>query len=300
MGKKKYGKPAQITQTQEPDSQQSNGEKRFVNLLHIYTLYKQKLRRLTKEEFVVMLCHGSIGMKAAHKLRTELMKAKEVPNIASFENNVGFLSLPRFMPLVALLAERAGYKLKPSLVKKVIFLNTPQRFQEKFVPLLVYGFWFLGRVISDSLSVKEQVNRGNMFNFAKGDMGFWWAGVKILDWNYYANMEADSCNCLSFVKLDRPKYRFYNNRAILNMHKHPFYFLSDADWDNFMMTIESVQHELVMDDFSFLSENRCYAVSISEESSSVVCTECAEVISDNNSITSEQSVNTLASRESID
>uniref|UniRef100_A0A1B6FF32 Uncharacterized protein n=1 Tax=Cuerna arida TaxID=1464854 RepID=A0A1B6FF32_9HEMI len=298
MGKKKYGKPAQ---TQEPsDSQQSNGEKMFVNLLHIYTVYKQKLRRLTKEEFVVMLRHGSTGTKAARKLCTELMKSKEVPKVASFEKNVGFLSLPRFMPILALLAERAGYKLKPSLVMKVIFCNTPPRFQEKFVPLLVYGFWFLGRVISDSLSVKEQVNRGNMFNFAKGDMGFWWAGVKILDWNYYANMEDDPDNCLSFVKSDPPKYRLYNNRAIINMHKHPFYFLSDEDWNNFTMTIQSVQHELVIDDEVSIDltdlGKRTYAIDLS----SAAWTECDDDLSDIDSITSEQSVNTLASRESVD
>uniref|UniRef100_A0A1B6MVF1 Uncharacterized protein n=1 Tax=Graphocephala atropunctata TaxID=36148 RepID=A0A1B6MVF1_9HEMI len=303
MGKKKNsGKKAPPIQKQETSNEQSNGEKRFVNLLHSYTIYKQKLRRLTKEDFENMLCKACPGTKAAFKLCTELMNAKQVSTEVplSFEENVGFLSVPRLMPLLALLAERAEYNIKPSLSCNLRYIKTPQRFQDKFACLLVYGFWFLGRVITDSLSVKDQVNRGNMFNFVKGDLGFWWAGVKLLDWNNYAQTEEDPVDCLSFMKLDPPKYRYYSDRAIINMHKHPLYFLSDFDWHNCMMVIQVVTHTKVLEDMnSTVTDNESFSL---QESSlgSPLCDDNDNDWDVASSITSELSLNSLASRESID
>ncbi|XP_054272996.1 uncharacterized protein LOC128993243 [Macrosteles quadrilineatus] len=242
-------KSTQQNQVENPVvvNKESEDEKKFVNLLHVYTIYKQKLRRVKKDDFVKFLRTGCIGKRASIELCKELMKAKGVPDVCSYIENVGFLSLPRLMPLIALLAERAESKIKPSLVCALDFEQTPERFKEKFSQLLVYGFWFLGRVISDSLSVKEQVNRGNMFNFLKGDMGYWWAGVKIMDWTVYANVVKGPMNCHAFVIKDPPKYRFYSDSAICNMHQHPLYFLSESDWSNFSSTIKSIKHAKVID-----------------------------------------------------
>lgn len=230
------------------------------------------------------------------------MKAKHIPsNIVDFKENIGFLSIPRLQPLIALLAERSGYKLKPALVNKLIFLKAPQRFQEKFAQLMVYGFWFLGRVISDSLSSKEQINRGNMFNFSKGDMGFWWAGVRILDWISYLNKV--KCNktgtdCYSFVIQDPPLYRFHTNRAIINMNKHPLYFLSEEDWQNYTLTIRTIRHKRVPPEakIELLDSND---TTLSEDISTF-WDEYNYSNSDISSMSSEPSINTLASRESID
>lgn len=221
-------------------------DKKNVNLLRVYTIYKQKFRRLTKEEFNELLGPVKTGKTATFKLCKEFMKAKSVPDDdVNFKNNIGFLSYPRFLPMVALLAERSEYKIKPSLVAKLNFTTVPARFIEKFSQLMVYGFWFLGRVISDSLSEKEQVNRGNVFNFVKGDLGFWWAGVRILDWNFYAKNEKETHNCAHFIVMDPPKYRFHLDRAVFNMGQHPLYFLSDDDWTNFYNTVRCIKHAKV-------------------------------------------------------
>lgn len=220
-------------------------DKKNVNLLRVYTIYKQKFRRLTKEEYEELLGPVKVGKVAAFKLCKEFMKAKSVPDDVNFERNIGFLSYPRFLPMVALLAERSEYKIKPGLVAKLNFTAVPERFIEKFSQLMVYGFWFLGRVITDSLSEKEQVNRGNLFNFVKGDLGFWWAGVKILDWNFYAKNEEEKHNCAHFIAMDSPKYRFHSDRAIFNMGQHPLYFLSDDDWTNFYQTVKFIKHAKV-------------------------------------------------------
>lgn len=221
-------------------------DKKNVNLLRVYTIYKQKFRRLTKEEYKELLGPVKIGKVAAFKLCKEFMKAKNIPNDVSFESNIGFLSYPRFLPMIALLAERSEYKIKPSLVAKLNFTDVPERFIEKFSQLMVYGFWFLGRVITDSLSEKEQVNRGNLFNFVKGDLGFWWAGVKILDWNFYTKNEKEMHNCAHFIVMDPPKYRFHSDRAVFNMGgQHPLYFLSDDDWTNFYQTVKFIRHAKV-------------------------------------------------------
>lgn len=257
-----------------------------VNLLRVYTIYKQKFRRLTKNEYDELLGLGKNGKTVAFKLCKEFMKAKSVPDDdVCFARNIGFLSFPRFLPLVALLAERSEYMITPSLVKKLDFTKVPQRFREKFSQLLVYGFWFLGRVINDSLSEKEQVNRGNMFNFVKGDMGYWWAGVKILDWNHSVNKEKRPDTFSNFLKLDPPKYRFYSSRAIHNMGQHPLYFLSDADWENYNQTVRLIKHKKVrgLCSFSF-SSSESYEDYSTEGTSPPglgdIIFECDDVISD--------------------
>lgn len=277
-------------------------EKKNVNLLRVYTIYKQKFRRLTMEEYNKLLGPVKLGKIAAFKLCKEYMKAKSVPDDVNFETNTGFLSYPRFLPMVALLAERSDYKIKPGLVARVDFSYVPARFTEKFSQLLVYGFWFLGRVISDSLSEKEQVNRGNVFNFVKGDLGFWWAGVRILDWNFYLKNEKETHTCAHFLSIDPPKYRFHSSRAVHNMGQHPLYFLSADDWYNFYKTISLIKHAKV--------RNGCCKFLKSESPNSSEMLSCDDLYLDDSFSCSGselsnfscygRSIDSYGSRESVD
>jgi len=296
----------QLAQKKKTEEKQPAQGKRFVNLLPVYTIYKQKFRRISKEEYEVILRHGNKGKRKAKDLCQEFMKAKNIiENEVSFEKNVGFLSLPRFLPLVALLAERAEYKMRLSLVKDLVFTKTPARFRDKFAHLMVYGFWYLGRVISDSLSVKEQVNRGNMFSFEKGDLGFWWAGVRILDWNCYVYQEKYAKSCHWFVVNDPRKYRLYTSNAILNMHQHPLYFLSDLDWINYKATVKAIHHKKarrevekplpIMTQFDLCSDD-------DDDESYLLDSDSMDGSMDGSYISYESmdSLNTVASRETVD
>lgn len=298
------------TSKEGSSTKQPNEEKQFVNLLPVYTIYKQKFRRISENEFRQMICRTISGKKTAEKLYKEFMKAKSVnEQIISFQENNGFLCRPRFLPLVALLAERAGYKFIPSEVANVDFTAAPTRFKEKFCYLLVHGFWFLGKVISDSLSEKDRVNRGNMFGFEKGDLGYWWAGVKILDWqNFLTNRRIKNAkvkfelmnSCHGFVINEPVGFQRYTQRAVLNMNQHPLFFLSEEDWVNYNDTVKSVQCRDKRKDFF---EDDDYLTEDSE------CSHCPKsptespkprTYSDVSSLSSRQSLDSLMSKESVD
>lgn len=300
------------TPIEESSTKQPNGEKRFVNLLPVYTIYKQKFRRISEDEFKAILCRIISGKKMAKKLCKEFMKAKSVSEeIISFEQNNGFLCVARFMPLVALLAERANYKFIPTKVANLDFSRTPARFKEKFSYLLVDGFWFLGKVISDSLSEKDQVNRGNMFGFQKGDLGYWWAGVKILDWQYFISNKKENTqsakfpsvnSCQKFVVQSPAGFQNFTNRAILNMNQHPMFFLSEEDWKNFNATVDCIKQKVkkrrcILDDqFSSdgLDDSSDYSLSGDSDASA------SHSKSQMSPLSSRHSLDSLMSKESVD
>lgn len=156
------------------------------------------------------------------------------------------LTTPRFMVLLALISEAKGYNIQPSLSEHFVTHDCLLRFDEKIKRLMVQGFWFVGRLIQESLSEDEEVNCGNPFNFVDGDLGFWWAGVNMLDWLEYmkeSSKNQELQNCYQFVVENINEYRYNSGKAKSSMNsKIPEDFMSELDVENFIHTVRNVKY----------------------------------------------------------
>lgn len=159
------------------------------------------------------------------------------------------LDTPRFMTLLALISETKGYGIQPTLSEHFVTNECFPRFDDKIKRLMVQGFWLVGRLIKESLDVDKEVNNGNPFNFDDGDIGLWWAGICMLDWQEYIKENAKNqplLNCYNFV-VDNMNYVLENrqnyNEAILSMNATvPDDFMSELDIENFIETIRNVKY----------------------------------------------------------
>lgn len=157
------------------------------------------------------------------------------------------LTLHRLKLLGALVAQVKGYAVEPSLSRKLYLKATPKRFQAKFQNILVDGFWLLGRMIADSLSDDSEVNCGNPFDFADGDLAFWWAGCVMLDW---AKNESSKYKKKSFKNgydfyidhsIGSRKLKYYQNSGNSSFNfKLVEDFLSEEDFELFTITVQNV------------------------------------------------------------
>lgn len=155
------------------------------------------------------------------------------------------LTTPRFMILLALISEAKGYHIQPSLSEYFVTSDCMSRFDDKIRRLMVQGLWFVGRLIKDSLSEDDEVNNGNPFEFVDGDLGFWWAGINMLDWQeYIKKCDKNQPTCFQFVIENNQDGSGYNSNASkLNMNvMKPEDFLSDSDVENFIDTIRNVKY----------------------------------------------------------
>ncbi|XP_025406166.1 uncharacterized protein LOC112680325 [Sipha flava] len=156
------------------------------------------------------------------------------------------LTTPRFMVLLALISEAKGYNIQPSLSEHFVTIDCMSRFNEKIKRLMVQGFWFVGRLIQESLSEDEELNCGNPFNFVDGDLGFWWAGVNMLDWLEYmkeSSKNQELQNCYQFVVENLNEYRYNSGKAKLSMNSEtPEEFMSELDVENFIHTVRNVKY----------------------------------------------------------
>lgn len=158
------------------------------------------------------------------------------------------LTLHRLRLLGALVAQVKGYDVKPSLSSRLYLKDTPKRFQTKFQNILVDGFWLLGRMIADSLSDDSEVNCGNPFDFADGDLAFWWAGCVMLDW---AKNESSKHKKKSFKNgydfyidhsIGSRKFKYYQNSGNSSFNnKLVEDFLSEEDFELFTITVQKVR-----------------------------------------------------------
>jgi len=149
------------------------------------------------------------------------------------------------MTLLALISEAKGYDIKPALSEHFVTSDCMSRFDEKIRRFMVQGFWFIGRLINESLSKDEEVNCGNPFEFVDGDIGYWWAGVHMLDWQEYIK-ECDKSqslpNCYQFT-MDNMEIKRHNSKeAIINMDADPDDFMSELDVENFIHTVRHVKY----------------------------------------------------------
>lgn len=160
------------------------------------------------------------------------------------------LTTPRFMVLLALISEAKGYEIIPSLSEHFVTNDCMQRFGDKISRLMVQGFWLIGRLIKESLSEDEDLNCGNPFKFLDGDIGFWWAGINMLDWQEYLK---ESCkneslqNCYQFAVENmngNNRYNKYNSsKALLSMNALvPDDFMSELDVENFIHTMRNAKY----------------------------------------------------------
>lgn len=156
------------------------------------------------------------------------------------------LTTPRFMVLLALISEAKDYDIKPSLSEHFVTTDCLSRFDDKIRRLMVQGFWYVGRLIQDSLSEDEEINCGNPFNFVDGDIGFWWAGVNMLDWQEYmkeSDKKHELQNCYQFVVENLNEYRNNSGKAKLSMNSEtPDDFMSELDVENFIDTVRKVKY----------------------------------------------------------
>lgn len=156
------------------------------------------------------------------------------------------LNTPRFMVLLALISEAKGYDIKPSLSEHFATSDCLPRFDDKIRRLMVQGFWFVGRLIQDSLSEDEEINCGNPFDFVDGDFGFWWAGVNMLDWQEYmkeSGKNQELQNCYQFVVENLNEYRYNSGKAKLSMNSDSLDdFMSELDVENFIHTVRNVKY----------------------------------------------------------
>lgn len=156
------------------------------------------------------------------------------------------LTTPRFMTLLALISEAKGYEIQPSLSEHFVTTECMPRFDFKIRRLMVQGFWLVGRLIKESLSEDEKVNCGNPFKFIDGDIGFWWAGINMLDWQEYIK-ESDKTqkliNCYDFVLQNMEEKRNNFKKAELSMNaSEPDDFMSELDMGNFIHTVRNVKY----------------------------------------------------------
>lgn len=157
------------------------------------------------------------------------------------------LTTPRFMTLLALVSEAKGYDIEPSLSQYFVTVDCFPRFDNKIRRLMVQGFWLVGRLIKESLSDDEEVNCGNPFEFVDGDIGFWWAGINMLDWQEYMEEEAGKSqplpNCYQFIMDNVDQKKHNSSEALLSINeKKPEDFLSDLDVENFIHTVRNVKY----------------------------------------------------------
>jgi len=155
------------------------------------------------------------------------------------------LTTPRFMILLALISEAKGYQIIPSLSEHFVTNQCMPRFDEKIRRLMVQGLWLVGRLIKESLSMDKEVNCGNPFEFADGDIGFWWAGINMLDWQEYVK---ECCKtqilptCFQFVVEHMDKNGRNSHEAKLSMNAKPEDFMSELDIENFIDTVRNVKY----------------------------------------------------------
>lgn len=156
------------------------------------------------------------------------------------------LTTPRFMTLLALISEAKGYDIKPSLSEHFETTQCMSRFDNKIRRLMVQGFWLVGRLIKESLSGDEKVNCGNPFKFVDGDIGFWWAGINMLDWQEYIKENEKTqklINCYEFVVQNMSEKRHNFKKAELSMNaSEPDDFMSELDMSNFIHTVRNVKY----------------------------------------------------------
>ncbi|XP_050533684.1 serine-rich adhesin for platelets-like [Daktulosphaira vitifoliae] len=155
------------------------------------------------------------------------------------------LTTPRFMTLLALISEAKGYKIEPSLSTHFITTDCFPRFNDKIKRLMVQGFWLIGRLITESLSEDEEVNCENPFEFIDGDIGYWWAGINMLDWQEYmknCGKNEPQHNCYQFIVEDMEEYKHFRNEAISSMGTSPEEFMSEFDVENFIHTVRNVKY----------------------------------------------------------
>lgn len=154
------------------------------------------------------------------------------------------LNTPRFMLLLALISEAKGYEILPALSEHFVTTGCMPRFDGKIRRLMVEGFWLVGRLIKESLSMDKETNCGNPFGFVDGDIGFWWAGICMLDWQEYlkgCDKNQVLINCHQFVMENVDGKN--SSEALLSMNtKTPEEFMSDTDVENFIHTVGSVKY----------------------------------------------------------
>lgn len=155
------------------------------------------------------------------------------------------LTTPRFMTLLALISEAKCYQIEPSLSENFVTTDCMPRFDDKIRRLMVEGFWLIGRLINESLSDDEDVNCGNPFNFADGDIGLWWAGINMLDWQEYmkeCGKNQTPPSCYQFVVENMDGRRHNSSEAVLSMNAIPDDFMSELDVENFIHTVRNVKY----------------------------------------------------------
>lgn len=155
------------------------------------------------------------------------------------------LTTPRFMILLALISEAKGYQIQPSLSECFVTDDCMPRFNDKIRRLMVQGLWFIGRLIKDSLSEDVEINYENPFEFVDGDIGFWWAGIYMLDWQEFLKTCDKNCpTCFQFVFQNNAEGNGYNckeGKSSMN-DIEPEEFLSELDVENFIHTIRNVKY----------------------------------------------------------
>lgn len=229
--------------------------------LHLLKFYKENAIKSDKT-FTESFCFGLLcfGKKYDIEFRAIVDDFNRSNNatviINNMMNNVNTqvlkpskaLTLHRLRLLGALVAQVKGYDVKPSLSSRLYLKDTPKRFQTKFQNILVDGFWLLGRMIADSLSEDSEVNCGNPFDFADGDLAFWWAGCVMLDW---AKNESSKHKKKSFKNgydfyidhsIGSRKFKYYQNSGNSSFNnKLVEDFLSEEDFELFTITVQKVR-----------------------------------------------------------
>lgn len=155
------------------------------------------------------------------------------------------LTTPRFMTLLALISEAKGYQIKPSLSEHFVTTDCMPRFDDKIRRLMVQGFWLVGRLIKESLSDNGDINCGNPFEFTDGDIGYWWAGINMLDWQEYmkeCGKNQPLPSCYQFVIENIDGKRRNTSEAVLSMNAAPDDFMSELDVENFVHTVRNVKY----------------------------------------------------------
>lgn len=219
---------------------------RYVHLLKFYEENAEFFHQTLNETLIIAILNK--GKKYDSDIKEIVDKYNIKINIKSLSELHKGLTIPRFKILTALIAWKAEIKLvKPLDLRRSehCLYKTPQRFQD-FGKLLVPGFWFVGRVIEDSLSDDSSINYGNPFCFLDGDLGFWWAGTVVMDWTKYRFLGGKGRklyrSCLEFYHdscLSR-KYKSCQMSAISSMDRYPSQFLNNHDEENFQNTIKNV------------------------------------------------------------
>lgn len=251
--------------------------------LHLLKFYKENAIKSDKtftEKFCFgLLCFGKINDFVFRDIVDDFNRRNNATVIINnMMNNVNTqvlkpskaLTLHRLKLLGALVAQVKGYAVKPSLSSKLYLKDTPKRFQAKFQNILVDGFWLLGRMIADSLSDDSEVNCGNPFDFADGDLAFWWAGCVMLDW---AKNESSKYKKKSFKNgydfyidhsIGSRKFKYYQNSGNSSFNfKLVEDFLSEEDFKLFTITVQNVGYG----DAAVFEPIRSYCMSYFDKSS---------------------------------